>query len=216
MRWLVVVALALAPAIALADQVAMTDTPDQAASRAAMHDYFDGERTGGYILIGMGAAGLIAGGVMLTTSSLHAKGAAYSLLTIGVLHAAAGIYINIASAGRVDEFDAKITKDNAAWVRDESKRMKGVSTQFTILKITELVLAAGGLGLAAWGASTDRPRVMGAGLAITAEMLLTFGFDIFAARRAHDYRDKLAQVTVGVNLEDERAPSYVIGLVGTF
>jgi sulfite exporter TauE/SafE len=206
MRWLFVVALALAPALALAE-----DTADQTSSRTAMHDYFDGERTGGYILIGMGVGGLVAGGLLYRSSNLYAKGASYALLPIGLLHLAAGFYINIASIRRVDKLDAQITKDNAAFVRDESKRMAGVSTQFTALKIAELVLATGGLTMAGIGWKTDRPRLAGAGLAIAAEMLLTFGFDIFAASRAHDYRDRLAEVTVSVN--DSGA---VIGLVRSF
>jgi hypothetical protein len=95
--------------------------------------------------------------------------------------------------------------------------MAGVSTQFTALKIAELVIATGGLTLAGVGWRTDRPRLKGAGLAIAAEMLLTFGFDIFAARRAHDYRDALAQVNVSSAIDpDTRVPTHVVMLSGSF
>lgn len=215
MRWLIVLVLALAPSAAFADPD--DDTPDQDASRTAMHDYFDGERTGGYVLIGMGVGGLIAGGLLYRSGSLAGTGASYPLFGIGLLHLAAGIYINIASARRVDKLDRLIAKDNSAFVRDEQKRMAGVSTQFTILKITELVLATGGLTMAGIGWRTDRPRLMGAGFAVAAEMLLTFGFDLWAADRAHEYRDRLADIRVGTgfNLDDE-APAYFVVVGGSF
>ena len=209
-RLAIVLLLLLVPSIANADA---------AMAREAMHEYFDGEQRGGYILIGMGAAGLVAGGLLYWqgSSSLTARGASYPLLGVGVLHVAAGIFINISSANRVEKFDTQITQDHSAWVRDESKRMEGVSTQFTALKIAEIVIAAGGLTLAGVGWRTDRPRLKGAGLAIAAEMMLTLGFDIFAARRAHDYRDKLAQVGVSPMVDPvSQAPAYVLTYGGRF
>ena len=89
--------------------------------------------------------------------------------------------------------------------------MKGVSTQFTALKIAELVIATGGLTMAGIGWRTDRPRLKGAGLALAAEMMLTFGFDIFAARRARDYRAALAQVDVHSGIDpDTNVPTHVV------
>ena len=211
MKWLIVLALALAPSAAFAE-----DTPDQAASRTAMHDYFAGERTGGYVLIGMGVGGLLAGGLLYRSGSPTGIGASYPLFGIGLLHLAAGIYINIASAQRVDKLDAQISKNNSAFVRDEQKRMAGVSSQFTILKITEIVLATGGLTMAGIGWRTDRPRLMGAGLAVAAEMLLTFGFDLWAAHRAHEYRDQLAEIRVGTGFTLDETPAYFVMVGGRF
>jgi hypothetical protein len=203
LRAAIVLLLLAVPAVASAD--------DATTTRDAMHDYFAGEQRGGYILIGMGAAGLVAGGLLYRQGSLTARGASYPLLGVGVLHVAAGIFINVSSARRVDTFDAKIDQDRVAFVRDESKRMAGVSTQFTALEIAELVIATGGLTMAGIGWRTDRPRLKGAGLAIAAEMLLTFGFDIFAARRAHDYRDALAQVDVSSAIDpDTHVPTHVV------
>jgi hypothetical protein len=209
LRVLVVLVTLVVPAVASADDV--TAGGDATATRAAMHEYFAGEQRGGYILIGMGAAGLLAGGLLYRHGSLTARGASYPLLGIGVLHIAAGIFINVSSAHRVDKFDRFIDKDPSEFVREESKRMEGVSTQFTALKIAELVIATGGLTLAGIGWRTDRPRLKGAGLAIAAEMLLTFGFDIFAARRAHDYRAALAQVDVSSAIDpDTHVPTHVV------
>lgn len=95
--------------------------------------------------------------------------------------------------------------------------MKGVSTQFTVLKIAEIALIAGGLTVAGVGWRTDRPRLAGAGLAIALEMALTLGFDIWASRRAHDYRDELARLDVSASLDTQRhRPIVMIGHSGTF
>jgi hypothetical protein len=66
--------------------------------------------------------------------------------------------------------------------------------QFTVLKIVEAIIAVGGLTMAGIGWRTDRPRLMGAGLALTLEMGATFAFDVVAANRAQDYRDRLSVV----------------------
>ncbi|MGE0402407.1 MAG: hypothetical protein AB7T06_37240, partial [Kofleriaceae bacterium] len=185
-RWLVVILVLVAPSIAFADE------PRPPSPQSAMENYFAGEKTGGYILIGMGAAGLATGGLLLRQSSATMRGASYPLLGIGLLHVAAGIYINIASNGRIEDFTAEIDKDPSAFVAAESKRMRGVSTQFTVLKVVECVLIAGGLTMVAVGHKTDRPRLKGAGLALAIEMGATLAFDVTAAARAHEYRDALA------------------------
>ena len=62
-----------------------------------MNDYFDGEKRGGITLVGMGAAGLLAGGLMLRSDHPTLEGASYPLLGVGVLHVAAGIFVYVAS-----------------------------------------------------------------------------------------------------------------------
>ena len=190
--------------------------PDRDRTRSAMTDYFEGEQRGGFTLVGFGAAGLLAGGLMLHSSHLTLKGASYPLLGIGVLHLAAGIFVYVASSRRIDTFNDEIEKDPTAFVARERPRMRGVSTQFTVLEIVEVVLIAGGLTMAGIGHGTDRPRLKGAGLALAAEMGLTLGFDIFAASRAHTYRDELAAVDVAASLDPGGAPIALITHTFTF
>lgn len=184
--------------------------PDRDRTRAAMDDYFDGEKRGGFTLVGFGAAGLLAGGLMLRSSNLTLKGASYPLLGIGVLHLAAGIFVYVASDRRAEQFAGDIQTDPTAFVASERPRMRGVSTQLTVLKVVEIVLIAGGLTMAGIGHRTDRPRLKGAGLALAAEMGLTLGFDIFAARRAHTYRDELAAVDVQASIDPGGVPIALI------
>jgi len=187
-----------------------TAEPDRARTQAAMEDYFAGEKRGGLTLVGFGAAGLLAGGLMVRSSNLTLRGASYPLLGVGVLHLAAGIFVYVSSANRIDTFTGEIESDPTAFVARERPRMRGVSTQFTVLKIVEIVLIAGGLTMAGIGHRTDRPRLKGAGLAIAAEMGLTLGFDIFAARRAHSYRDELAALDVQASIDGSGAPIALI------
>lgn len=191
--------------------------------KAAMEDYFAGEKLGGYILGGLGVAGLASGALLYRSSSLRARGASYTLLSVGLLHLAAGIYVYVASDGRIDKFGAEIDRDASAFVAAERKRMAGVSTQFTVLKITEIVLIAGGLGMAGVGWRTDRPRLAGAGLALALEMALTLGFDLWASGRAHDYRAELARLDPAASLDhpgdrsaDRPRPLLMLGHAGTF
>ncbi len=212
---LVLVLLLLGRSLAFADEA------PSPAVRGAMEDYFAGEKLGGYLLAGLGVAGLASGALLYRSSSRRARGASYALLPIGLVHLAAGIFVYVASDGRIDKFGEQIDRDAPAFVQEERKRMKGVSTQFTALKITEIVLIAGGLTIAGVGWRTDRPRLSGAGLALALEMALTLGFDIWASGRAHDYRDELAELGVSAGLEPGLGPPrdrplLIIGHAGTF
>jgi hypothetical protein len=69
--------------------------------------------------------------------------------------------------------------------------MAGVSTQFTVLKIVEVGLIAGGATMAYLGWRNGYPRVEGAGIGIAIEAAATLVFDFWAASRAGDYRDDL-------------------------
>lgn len=190
---------------------------DRDRAQAAMEDYFAGEERGGYVLVGMGVAGLLAGGWLYRAGSPVARGASYPLLGVGVLHLAAGVVINVSSARRVDRFTRQIEDDPAAFARAERVRMQGVSKQFTALEIAEVVLIAGGLGAAGFGWKTDRPRWQGAGLTLALEAACTLGFDVIAAGRAHDYRRTLAGVTVSARVDHERGTAAaVVGYAGRF
>lgn len=197
-RAFVITLLVLATtSIADADAIAPVPPPSTTAdARLAMEDYFAGEKTGGYVLAGLGVGGLALGGLLYRSSSQTARGASYPLLGLGVLHLAAGIYVYVASTSRIDDFTNEIERDGQAWVERERVRMKGVSTQFTVLKIVEVGLIAGGLTMAGIGWRKDRPRLQGAGLALALEAALTLGFDIWAARRADDYRAELAVLDI--------------------
>lgn len=180
--------------VLLGSATVRAETPAEA--KSIMRDYFDGEKTGGYVLVGMGIAGIATGTFLIKDRCSIKQGMSYPLLAFGALHVAAGVYIGIASDGRIDKFGKEIDRDGQAWTERERDRMAGVSTQFTALKLVEVGLIAGGAGLAYWGYRTGRGRAQGAGIGIAVEAALTLGFDIWASRRADGYRDKLGGLEI--------------------
>ncbi len=162
----------------------------------AMKTYFRGEIGGGFTLMGMGAVGVGVGTGLLVTADGRdgRRGAAYPLLGIGALHLAAGVFVNLGSVKRIKKFGPAIADDSDGWIKGEEKRMRGVSTQFLVLKVVEGVGIAGSIGLAAYGRETDRPLLTGLGIALASEFAATLIFDIIAARRASRYRTALAGI----------------------
>lgn len=187
--------VALALAIVMLGSNAHAD-PERARAQRAMETYFEGEQRGGLILVGMGAAGLIAGGFLYRNDTDLTRGMAYPLLGIGIAHVGAGIFINVVSRRRIETFTPQITSDVSAFVGSERPRMKGVSTTLTVLKVAEVILIAGGLTMAGLAHRSDRKTLEGIGYGIAIEAGLTFGFDLLASRRASTYRHELDAVNV--------------------
>jgi hypothetical protein len=174
-----------------------------------MTDYYDGEIAGGWTLMGMGAGGLVAGGVLVADGGDRARGASYVTFGFGAAHLAAGIYVNVASRVRKRAYHIAIDKAPDAWRMLERQRMAGVSKQLLVLKIVEVVLIAGGGTMAIVGNATDRPQLEGAGYALAVEAAATLVFDIVAARRAGRYRARLAEDANG-------QPVVLVGATLTF
>lgn len=190
MRWLIVICLVASTAHAEDEgAVAVFRPPPTEPAAAAMTSYFRGEVIGGFTLMGMGVVGIGTGGAMLATSdSDTVKGAAYPLLGFGVAHLAAGVFVTLSSAKRIRRFARDIQSDPESWIRREEKRMRGVSTQFLVLKVIEGVGIASGIGMAVYGHETDRKTLTGVGIALASELAATLIFDVVAARRASRYR----------------------------
>jgi len=184
-----------------------------------MEDYFGGEITGGWVLMGMGAAGLTAGGILIADGGDRAAGASYVAFGFGAAHLVAGVYVNIASRIRRRVYGIAIASEhrktgaNKVFVAAESRRMNGVSTQFLVLKIVEVALIAGGGTMAYLGNTSDRPRLEGAGYALAAEAAATLLFDIVAARRAHRYRARLGESSIDLHVTADVSGQPVV-LVG--
>jgi hypothetical protein len=115
---------ALILAIVLGTNVGWAE-PDRASTQAAMESYFSGEKHGGLLLVGMGAGGLAVGGLLYLRSDAGsvAKGMSYPLLGLGIAHAAAGIFVYVASDRRIETFSKSIATDPQAFTTAERTRM---------------------------------------------------------------------------------------------
>ncbi len=122
------------------------------------------------------------------------KCAAYPTLGFGVAHFAAGVFVTLSSVKRIRGFARDIQRDPESWIGREKKRMRGVSTQFLVLKVVEGVGIASGIGMAVYGHETDRKTLTGVGIALAGEMAATLIFDVVAARRASRYRRALGRI----------------------
>lgn len=195
MKWLIVL-VALTTSAHADSEAVMRAPPSTEPAIGAMKQYFRGEITGGLTLIGMGAVGLGVGSTLLVTADGRdgRRGAAYPLLGVGALHVIAGIFVDVASVKRIRKFGGDISRDPEGWIQRETQRMRGVSTQFLVLKVVEGVGIAGSIGLAAYGHETDRPLLTGIGIALASEFAATLIFDIIAARRASRYRTALGTI----------------------
>ena len=180
--------------VLLVSTTARAETPAEA--KSIMQDYLDGEKTGGYVLVGMGITGIAFGTFLVKAHCPIRRGLSYPLLAVGAMHVAAGVYIGIASDNRIDDFGKEIDRDGQAWTERERERMDGVHTQFTVLKLVEVGLIAGGAGLAYYGYRRGWGRLEGAGIGIAVEAALTLGFDLWASNRADNYRDKLGGLEI--------------------
>lgn len=209
--------VALTALVVLAAPNAAAADPDRATATDAMETYFAGEKRGGWVLIGLGAAGLASGGALLSRDADTLEGLSYPLLGFGLLHAAAGVFVYLSSNKRIDDFGEQIGADPGAFAAAESSRIDGVHTQFRILKAVEIVLVGGGLTMAIVGQRTDRDRLTGFGLGLAIEAAATLVFDVWAARRARRYDARLSSLAVSAHLPgDGKAPLPTLTFTTTF
>jgi hypothetical protein len=192
----------------LPTQAFAQDGGDVGLMRDAMHTYFGGEKREGFAFLGLGVAALAGGVVLFTQGSPFFRGASYTVAGIGLLHAIVGTALLLRTDAQVAGFDQQLTLHPAAYFSEELTRMKGVNRTFDILKITELVLAAGG-ALTAGLAWQSNPTLAGIGAGLAVQALVTLGLDLFAEARADRYTEALVTYAPQQN-------AMVVGLGGRF
>jgi hypothetical protein len=207
-------ALGFALLVLAAPIAAAGDAPSDPA--VPMQEYFDGEKRGGLWLLAMGAAGVGSGAYLHSRDTDRATGASYSLIGFGAVHLLAGGYVYFASDRRIDAFRRDIDADPGAFVDRERQRVRGVETQFLVLKIVEGVMIAGGIGLAVYGEREDEPTLTGVGVGVAIEAGATLLFDIVASRRAGRYRRALDGMRVGVQPDGAGGHAMTAGFAATF
>ena len=215
-------ALAVAAGVLTASVGALADMPPPALTqpeiRASMRSYFAAEKTEGWIFIGLGAASIGVGAYLLTRGEDWARGAAIPAIAVGALQ---GIGVGAYAFGidsKVDQLDAQIAHDPAAYRTEEHARMDGVVRRFVIYRIVELVVLGAGAGLAVAGFVKPNDALKGAGITLAAQATILLTLDFFADARAHAYRDDIERFSpppVTLSLGAGGAP-WMIGWRGTF
>src|SRR5580692_8256962 len=89
------VALALAVSVLLTCADASADPEPAVATpemQASLLSYYGGERTSAFVVMGLGAAGMGAGAVLVTRNDDFSRGLGWPLLSLGTLEALGGIF----------------------------------------------------------------------------------------------------------------------------
>lgn len=161
------------------------------AMRDAMRSYFEQEKTAA--LIGMGGA-VVAGGTggYLVTQGDLSKGIGYSLIGIGAIGLVVGGTVYLRTDSQLEKLEKQLETNPLDYKKFEGARMQRVVTQFTILKIAELSILAGGVTTAIVGATQKADLTTGIGIGLGIDAVLLLLFDYFADARATTY---LRQIT---------------------
>jgi len=158
----------------------------KAAMREAMRSYFEQEKTAA--LIGMGGA-VVAGGTggYLVTQGDLSKGIGFSLIGIGAIGLVVGGTVYLRTDSQLEKLEKQLETNPLDYRKFEGERMQRVVTQFTILKIAELSILAGGITTAIVGATQKADLTTGIGIGLGIDAVLLLIFDYFADVRATSY-----------------------------
>jgi len=181
--------LALAPTRAHAQSL----DPEQRTMQTRMEHYFEGEKTEGYVFLGLGLAAAGSSVFLYTREDRVARGAAYPIAAVSLIQIAAGAVLLVRTDGQVADLETQIAKDPAGYRRDETRRMDAVSREFTWLTWGEIALIAAGAGLGTYGALAKKDTLEGVGIGLAAQSAVMLTLDLFASARAERYRDDLAR-----------------------
>lgn len=158
----------------------------QTTMREAMRSYFEQEKTAA--LIGMGGA-VVAGGTggYLVTQGDLSKGIGFSLIGIGAIGLVVGGTVYLRTDSQLEKLEKQLETNPLDYKKFEGARMQRVVTQFTILKIAELSILAGGVATAMVGAPQKADLTTGIGIGLGIDAVLLLVFDYFADVRATSY-----------------------------
>lgn len=165
--------------------------------RAAMHDYFAGERRGGVWLMGAGAPALLLGAGLSVPQDpasrgwAFAQGLGYSLVALGALDVLAGLTFYRNSRRRVPAFERQLASAPAAYRDGELARMRRVNREMRLLEAIEIPLILAGGAMASIGALQGRDLLAGIGAGLAVETAVLLIYDQLAARRALRYTESL-------------------------
>jgi hypothetical protein len=187
MRWLAL----LAAILISVGGTARAQSP-QAPLSLAMQTHFEGERDEGYAWMGFGAATLVTGGILYKEGGDLQRGIAYPALSFGSLHMLIGMWLLGVSDRRVAGLRAELDRTPEVVRARELKRIQGIARSLFALRIGEAVITTGAVGLAIGGGVVDDKLLLGIGLSVAVETIITFVLDTLAAHRAKHYIEVLS------------------------
>ncbi len=107
------------------------------------------------------------------------------LIAIGIIQLIVGGSVYLRTDNQVKTLSAQMHAAPEQFQKGELARMKTVNDNFTIYKVIEIVLLAGGIVLSFAFANTMTWYSVAIGLIAQSSIMLVF--DLFAEKRAHEY-----------------------------
>jgi len=149
----------------------------------ALTTYFDGEKSAGLVLVGVGAIACVWA-VVVRRGVSDAAGMFWPVVVIGALQLAIGAGLAARTPSQVAGLRAQMASAPSEMLAAETQRMQKVQRSFVVIEVVELVLLVVGVALALGFKGTYRAEV-GMGLALQAAVMLVF--DLLAERRGALY-----------------------------
>jgi len=179
----------IAAALLALATVARADEPPigRAAILDDLHAYYDSERVTGLLFGGLGVVSAGAGTALVFQSGDFERGLGWTLLSMGALEILGGGYYALAVGGEIRHYSTSLKSDAAAFKVEEGTHIEGTISRFPFYRVGELVVAAAGIGVAAYGFASKHPVWGGIGVGVAGESLSLFTLDAFGQARAHAY-----------------------------
>jgi hypothetical protein len=165
-----------------------------------LRDYYGGERTSAYVVIGIGVPAAVAGGVLATRDGDFARGLGWPLITMGAVEAVGAVFYAVKVGGEIDHYESLLARSPADYRAQELDHIDGTTSRFVGYRLGELGLTLAGVGMAAYGFAAGSDAWKGVGIGVGGMALPFLVIDTINNARATRYRERVRdfQPSIGV------------------
>lgn len=164
----------------------------------ALTTYFDGEKSAGLVLAGVGALAS-AWAFAVRRGYSDAAGMFWPVVLVGVLQLAVGVGLYARTGSQVAALHAQMERSTTEMLSTERPRMEKVQRNFVVIEVVELVLILVGAALALGFKGAPYRAEVGMGLVLQGAVMLVF--DLLAERRGALYLAALLRAPVSEVLQ---------------
>ena len=161
-----------------------------------MHDaftiYFNGEKSAGLFLAGVGVVAIVAAAVLLR----ELRAFSITLIVVALIEIAIGVGLYLRTGPQVRRLEAQLATDEAGFRVVENARMTRVQRNFVRIEIAEVAIIIVS-GLVAF-AFKNRPAASGVALALLLHASVLLAFDLVAEKRGKVYWSALRLPFTGI------------------
>src|SRR5579883_2479930 len=127
-----------------------------------LRDYYGGERTSAWVVLGIGVPAAVAGGVLAAQPGDFSRGLGWPMLTMGAVEAIGAVFYAVRVGGEIDHYESLLARDPAAYRAEELDHIEGTTSRFVGYRLGELAFTLAGAGIATYGFASWRDAWKGA------------------------------------------------------